>query len=68
MTSEKATLSQLIRRVDIMMAELTALREELRTMLLQPPQKSSMTDTLYGALGQGAPDEYDSVTEWERFA
>lgn len=68
MTSEKATLSQLIRRVDVMMAELTALREELRTLSLQPPPAPSITDSLYGALGRGTPDEYNSITDWERFS
>ena len=68
MASERVVLDQLIRRVDVMMAELTALREELRTMLVQRPPERSVTDSLYGALGHGTADEYDETMEWERFA
>ena len=34
----------------------------------QEPTGVSLADSLYGALGRGTLDEYNSVNEWERFA
>lgn len=67
MAIEKAAVDDLIRRVDEMMAELASLRQDL-LMILPRPTGASLAATLYGSLGHGRPDEYDSIVDWERFA
>lgn len=67
MAIDKATLDDLLRRVDAMMIELAALRDELRTIV--PPETTDglMVDLLYGSLGRGTLEEYDHMADWERF-
>lgn len=67
MAVEKATLDDLLRRVDAMMMELAALRDELRAIAPRESADGLMVDSLYGSLGRGTLEEYDLVADWERF-
>jgi hypothetical protein len=44
--------------------------QELRQVVLAPQQSrsGSLASQLYGVLGQGTWDEYDSDLDWHRFA
>lgn len=68
MTAEKASLDHLIRRIDAMMVELAALRDELQTIVAHEPTGEVLADALYGVLGHGSDHEYELVDDWERFA
>lgn len=55
---------QVIERIDAAIRELEALR---RQFIVPTPAMPDLAEKLFGALGQGTWDEYDSHLEWARF-
>ena len=62
---EHASPDPVLRRIDAIIRELQELR---RVVLVQERSADgNLTAQLYGALGQGTWDEYDSDLDWQRF-
>lgn len=55
------------RRIDAIIAELQALKQQMQAAQPQPTPPSNLVEELAGALGNGRWDEYDESAEWERF-
>ncbi len=54
---------QVIERIDAAIRELEALRRQFTAPTAMP----DLAEKLFGALGQGTWDEYDSHLDWARF-
>lgn len=68
--TETPTTNELIlQRLDTIAAELQLLRQAILRQDSPELDKASenIAAQLYGALGQGAKNEYDLLLEWERF-
>ncbi len=63
------TPQNVLDRLDVIVAELQLLRQTVAVLQeeQQETPKENIVMQLYGALGQGTKDEYDSMLEWERF-
>jgi len=62
---------QIARRIDAIIRELEALRQQVSAPALsasKPSKPSSMTEELFGSAGQGDWDEYDPYLDIARFA
>jgi ABC-type amino acid transport substrate-binding protein len=60
----------ILRRIDAIIAELQALRQQVQTVQAvqaTTPPSTNLVDELAGALGNGRWDEYDKLLDWERF-
>ena len=56
---------EILRQIDTIIRELQALR---RTILAQTQfPAENLAEQLYGALGHGSWEEYDSNLDWQRF-
>ena len=59
----------LIKRIDAIMAELKALREEI--LAIQSGERvdtpPDVVEQLYGSLGQGTNDDFHKMLDWHRF-
>lgn len=60
--------TQITPAVDVIIARLDAIMRELQTLrqvilVSQPQSSSSIVDQLWGALGQGTPEEVDDLKE-----
>lgn len=59
---------QIVTQIDAIIPELLALRRRLAVATTMPPaQTGGLTAALYGVLGQGTWDEYDTDLDWTRF-
>ena len=56
---------QILDRIDAIIQELQELRQVVLTQTR--PAEENLVAELYGALGQGAWDEYDPQLDWQRF-
>jgi hypothetical protein len=56
----------IVQRIDTIMRELGELRKMVIHSQTKLP-KDNLTAHLYGVLGQGTWEEYDSDLEWQRF-
>ncbi len=62
--------ASILERLDAMLVELQALRQEVQAMAqTQKKQPQNLADELYGSLGQGSWEELDpnADIEWMRF-
>lgn len=59
----------IIKRIDAIIAELQALRQQVATMQKaeEAPSAVDQVEQLYGSLGQGTKEEYDDMSDWRRF-
>ena len=57
----------ILARIDEMLRELQALREQL-ALTAKLPQPIGLTRQLFGAAGHGTWDEYDMDLDWKRFS
>lgn len=62
----ESTAATLLEKIDTIAHELEELRKAV-WMQLQLPDRN-LANRLYGALGQGSWDEYDSNLDWQRFS
>jgi hypothetical protein len=53
---------QIVTQIDAIIPELLALRRRLTAAAPPPVESGRLTAALYGALGHGTWDEYDSLT------
>jgi hypothetical protein len=61
-----AAVQRILARLDSMMIELRALRQEVQTITqFEDELPRSLADELYGALGQGSMEELDSNVDIE---
>lgn len=62
------TAKLLVQRIDAIIAELQALRQQVQVATQpDPTPPTNLVEELAGALGQGAWDEYDLQLDWQRF-
>lgn len=59
--------TMILRRIDAIIAELQALRQQVVTIQSPAPPSANLVDELVGALGNGRWEEYDEMLDWERF-
>ncbi|MFQ5855320.1 MAG: hypothetical protein ACE5LU_06730 [Anaerolineae bacterium] len=59
---------QVIARIDAIIHELESLRHQLASPTPTLTPTTNLTEQLFGALGQGAWDEYDLHLDWLRFS
>jgi len=61
---------RLVARIDAIIRELEELRRQLACHLepLAEQKRPSLAHQLYGALGTGSWEEYDSLADWQRFS
>lgn len=59
--------TMILRRIDTIIAELQALRQQVQTVQTTPRPSATLVDELAGALGNGRWEEYDDLLDWERF-
>ena len=58
----------ILKRIDAIIAELQALRQQIIALKTQPePASRDLVDDLAGSLGQGTREEYDDMLDWRRF-
>lgn len=60
--------AMILQRIDAIIAELQALRQQVQTTQAATPPPANLVDELTGALGNGRWEEYDDLLDWERFA
>ena len=58
---------QIVTQIDAIIPELLALRRRLTAATTPPVESGRLTAALYGALGQGTWEEYDTDLDWKRF-
>ena len=56
----------ILQRIEAIMRELESLRKIVLTAQIESPQEN-LAQKLFGILGQGNWDEYDSDLDWQRF-
>ena len=59
---------QIVTQIDAIVPELLALRRRLTAAATPPVESGHLTAALYGALGHGTWDEYDTDLDWTRFS
>ncbi len=59
---------QVIMRIDAIIRELEALRQQVTMLTPATSETSGLTKELYGSLGHGSWEEYDLDLDWVRFS
>jgi hypothetical protein len=58
---------QIVTQIDAIIPELLALRRRLTVAATPAAESGHLANALYGALGQGSWEEYDTDLDWVRF-
>lgn len=64
--SRQLSQDEILNRIDAIIHELETLRKIVETKRIETP-RTNLADQLFGSLGKGTWEEYDTDVDWRRF-